>query len=105
VLGSLEFDGVKIRVEQLIEELIEYLLHMIIPLIRSIWVSCVMSTWRGHELRGSYYMSHRWIWDSGIIYRLIQLLLEDKQSSSREDCNVLIFGCFYVTEWDAFQSS
>jgi hypothetical protein len=105
VLGSPEFDGVEIRVERLIEELTEDLLHMIILLIRSIWVSCVMSTWRGHDLRGAYYMSHRWIWDPGIIYILIQLLLEDKQYSSREDCNVPIFGCFYVTEWDACQSS
>ena len=78
MLGSLEFDGVEIRVEQLLEELTEDLLHMIILLIRSIWVACVVSTWRDHVLRGEYYMSHRWIWDPGIIYSLIQLLLEDK---------------------------
>jgi len=78
---------------------------MIILLGMSLWVSCMMRTWRGHDLRGAYYMSHKWIWDPGIIYKLIQLLLEDKQYSSREDCNVPIFGCFYVTEWDAYQSS
>jgi hypothetical protein len=103
VLGSLEFDGVDIRVERLLEELIEDLLHMIILLIRSIWVSCVMSTWSCHDLRGAYYMSHRWIWDPDIL--LIQLWLEDKQHFSREDCNVPIFGCCYVTEWGACQSS
>jgi hypothetical protein len=36
---------------------------------------------------------------------VIQLFLEDKQYSSREDCNVPIFGLFYVTEWDACESS
>jgi hypothetical protein len=98
VLRSPEFDGVEIRVERLLEELTKDLLHMIILLIRNIQVACVVSTWRDHVSRGVYYMSHRWIWDPGIIYRLIQLLLEDKQYSSREDCNVPIFGCFYVTE-------
>jgi len=101
VLSSLEFDGVEIRVERLLEELTENLLHMIILLIRRIRVACVVSTWRDHVLRGEYYMSHRWIWDPGIIHRLIQLLLEDKQYSSREDCNVPIFGFTYVTDWDA----
>jgi hypothetical protein len=71
VLGSPEFDGVEIRVEQLLEELIEDLLYMIILFIRSIQVAYVVSTWRDHVLRGAYYMSHRWIWDPGIIYRLI----------------------------------
>jgi hypothetical protein len=50
-------------------------------------------------------MSHRWIWDPSIIYKLIQLLLGDKQYSSREDCNVPIFGHYYVTECYAYQSS
>ena len=59
VLGSPKFDGVEIRVERLLEELTEDLLHMIILLIKSIWVACVVSTWRGHVLRGAYYMSHR----------------------------------------------
>jgi hypothetical protein len=75
VLGSPEFDGVEIPVERLLEELTEDLLHMIILLIRSIWVACVMSTWRDHVLRGEYYMSHRWIWDLGIIHRLIHYCL------------------------------
>jgi hypothetical protein len=29
-----------------------------------------------------------WTWDPSIIFGGIQLLLEDKQYSSREDCNV-----------------
>jgi hypothetical protein len=85
--------------------LIEDLFHLIILLAKSIWVSCVISTWRGHILRGAYYRSHKWIWDPGITYRLIELLLEDKQYSSREDCNVPIFGHYYVTECYAYQSS
>jgi hypothetical protein len=103
VLGSPEFEGVDIRVERLLEELTEDLLHMIILLIKSIGVSCVMSTWSFHDLSGAYYMSHRWIWDPGII--LIQLLLENKHYFSREDYNVPIFCCCYVIEWDACQSS
>ena len=71
-------------------------MHMIILLIRSIWVSCMVIPWRGRVLKRDYYRSHRWIWDLGIIYRLIQLLLEDKQYSSREDYNVPIFGYYYV---------
>jgi hypothetical protein len=105
VLGSPEFDGVEIRVEWLLGELTEDRVHTIILLIRSIWVSCMVSTWRGHVLRRAYYRSHRWIWDPGITYKLIQLLLEDKQYSSREDCNVPIFGHYYVTECYAYQSS
>jgi hypothetical protein len=105
VLGSPEFDRVEIREERLLEDLTKDILHMIILLIRSIRVACVMSTWRDYVLRGEYYMSHKWIWDPGTIHRMIQLFLEDKQYSSREDCNVPIFGFFYVTEWDACQSS
>jgi hypothetical protein len=105
MLGSLEFGGVDIRVEWLLEELTKDIWHMIILLIRSIWGSCVESTWTGHILRGPYFMSHRWIWDPGIICILIQLLLEEKQYFIREDCNVPNFGCCYVTEWDACQSS
>jgi hypothetical protein len=37
---------------------------------------------------GFYYVSHRWTWHTGIIPEGIRLLLEDKQFSSREDCNV-----------------
>jgi len=101
VLGSPEFDGVEIPVERLLEELTKDLLHMIILLIMSIWVACAMSTWSDHVLRGEYYMSHGWIWDLGIIHRLIHLLLENKQYSSKKDCNVPIFGRTYVTDWDA----
>jgi hypothetical protein len=105
VLGSPNFDGVKIRVEWLLGELTKDSMHTIILLIRSIWVSCMVSTWRGHVLRRAYYKSHRWIWDPGIICRLIHLLLEDKQYFSREDCNVPSFGHYYVTECYAYQSS
>jgi hypothetical protein len=105
VLGSSVFDGVEFQVEWLLGELTEVLWPLIILLIKSIWVSCMVSTWRGHILRGAYFVSHRWIWDPGIICRLIQLLLEDKQYSSREDCNVPIFGHYYITECYAYQSS
>jgi hypothetical protein len=43
-------------------------------------------------------VSHRWTWDPGIICGLTQLLLEDKQFSSREDCNVPTLGHHYITE-------
>jgi hypothetical protein len=75
VIGSPEFDGVKIRVEWLLGELTEDWVHTIILLIRSIWVSCVVSTWRGHVLRRAHYRSHKWIWDLGITYRLIHYCL------------------------------
>jgi hypothetical protein len=101
VLGSSTFDGVEFQVEWLLGELIEILWPLIILLIRSMWVSCVVSTWRDHILSGVYLMSHRWIWDPGIICSWIQLLLEDKQYFGREDCNVLIFGHYNIT---TFQS-
>jgi hypothetical protein len=50
-------------------------------------------------------VSHRWIWDLDIIGSWIQLLLEDKQYSGREDCNVPILGHYYITECYAYQSS
>jgi hypothetical protein len=50
-------------------------------------------------------VSHRWILDPDIICRFIQLLLEDKQYSNREDRNVPIFGHYYITECYAYQSS
>jgi hypothetical protein len=100
VIGSRVVDGVGIRVERFPEELTEDLLHMIILLIRSILGTCVR-TLRDHVFRGEYF---RWIWDPGIIHSLIQLLLEDKQYSRREDCNVPIFGFPYVMVWDACQS-
>jgi hypothetical protein len=105
VLGSLEFYGVEIRVEWLHGELIKDWVHTIILLIKRIWVSCVVSTWREHVLKRYYYKSHKWIWDPGITHKLIQLFLEDKQYFSREDCNVPIFGHYYVIECYAYQSS
>jgi hypothetical protein len=56
-------------------------------------------------LDGAYFVSHRWTWDPSIICGFIQLLLEDKQYSSREDCNVPTFGHHYITECYADQSS
>jgi hypothetical protein len=44
------------------------------------------------SLEGFYCVSHRWKWDPGIILEGIRLLLEDKQFSSREDCNVPTLG-------------
>ena len=78
MIGSPMVDGFEIRAKRLPEELIEDLLHMIVLLIRSILGACVASILRDHVLRGEYFMSHRWIWDPGIIHNLIQLLLEDK---------------------------
>jgi hypothetical protein len=40
----------------------------------------------------------RWTWDLGIIFGWIQLLLEVKQYSRREDCNVPTLGHHYITE-------
>jgi hypothetical protein len=93
VLGSSAFD----RVEWLLGDLTEILWPLIILLIKSMWVSCVVSTWRDHILRGVYLVSHRWIWDPGIICSWIQLLLEDKQYFGREDCNVPILGHYNIT--------
>jgi hypothetical protein len=59
VLGIPKSIGVEIRVERLLEELTEDLLRMIILLIKSIWVSYVVSTWRGYVLSEAYYRSHR----------------------------------------------
>jgi hypothetical protein len=56
-------------------------------------------------LDGAYYVSHRWTWDLGIIYGLIQLFLEDKQYSSREECNVPTLGHHYISECYDDQSS
>jgi hypothetical protein len=101
VLGSSTFDGVEFQVEWLLEELTEILWPLIILLIKSMWVSRVVNTWRDHILRGVYLVSHRRIWDPSIICSWIQLLLEDKQSSGREDCNVPILGHYNIT---TFQS-
>jgi len=57
------------------------------------------------SLDGAYCVSHRWTWDLGIILEEIRLLLEDKQYSSREDCNVPTLGHHYITEYYDDQSS
>jgi hypothetical protein len=57
------------------------------------------------SLDGVYYVSHRWTWDPGIILGVIRLLLEDKQYSSKEDCNVPTLGHHYITEGYDDQSS
>jgi hypothetical protein len=57
------------------------------------------------SLDGVYCVSHRWTWDPGIIFGLIQLFLEDKQYSSREDCNVPTLGHHCITECYDDQSS
>jgi hypothetical protein len=48
---------------------------------------------------------HKWIWDPGIICILIQLLLEDKKYSSREDYNVPTLGHYRVIECYAYHNS
>jgi hypothetical protein len=105
LLGSSAFDGVEFRVEWLLRELTEIPRPMIILLIWSTWVSCMVSAWRYHILRGVYLVSHRWIWDPSIICSWIQLFLEDKQYSDREDYNVPIFGHYNFTECYAYQSN
>jgi hypothetical protein len=97
VLGSSMFDGVEFRVEWLLGDLTVIPWPLIILLIRSMWVSCVVSTWRGHIFRGVYLETHRWTWDLSIICSWIQLLLEDKQYSGREDYNVPILGHYKIT--------
>jgi hypothetical protein len=57
------------------------------------------------SLDRAYCVSHRWKWDLGIIFGWVQLLLEDKQYSSREDCNVPTLGHHYITECYDDQSS
>jgi hypothetical protein len=44
------------------------------------------------SLYGFYYVSHRWTRDPGILVGGIWVLFEDKQFSSREDCNCPHFG-------------
>jgi hypothetical protein len=106
VIGSPVVDVVEIRVERLPEELTEDPLHMIVLLIRNILGACVANTLRDHVFfRGEYFMSHRWIWDPGIIHNLIQLFLKDKQFLSKEGCNFPIFGFLYVPVWEVGQSS
>jgi len=50
------------------------------------------------SLDGLYYVSHRWTWDPGILLGGIWVLLEDKQFSSREDCNVPTLGHHHRAE-------
>jgi hypothetical protein len=57
------------------------------------------------SLDGFYYVSHRWTWDPGILLRGIWVLLEDKQFSSREDCNVPTLGHHHRVEIYDDQSS
>jgi hypothetical protein len=57
------------------------------------------------SLDGFYCVSHRWTWDPGIILEGIWLLLEDKQFSSREDCNVPTLGHHHIAEVYDDQSS
>jgi hypothetical protein len=56
-------------------------------------------------LDGFYYVSQRWTWDPGIILQGIWLFLEDKQFSSREDCNVPTLGQHYIAKVYDVQSS
>jgi hypothetical protein len=44
------------------------------------------------SLDGFYYVFHRWTWDPSILFEWIWLLLEEKQFSNREDCNVPTLG-------------
>jgi hypothetical protein len=63
---------------------------------------------RVHEYSSSdgfYCVSHRWTWDPGILFEGIWLLLEDKQFSSREDCNVPTLGHHHSAEVYDDQSS
>ena len=67
VHGSSAFDGAEFRVEWSLGELNAIPWPLIFLLIKSMSVSCMVSTWRDHILRGVYLVSHRWIWDPGII--------------------------------------
>jgi hypothetical protein len=49
-------------------------------------------------LDGFSYVSHRWKWVPGILLWGIWVLLEDKQFSSREDCNVPTLGHHHRAE-------
>jgi hypothetical protein len=57
------------------------------------------------SLDGFVYVPHRWTWDPGILFEIIWLLLEDKQFSSREDCNVPTLGHHHRAEIYDDQSS
>jgi hypothetical protein len=57
------------------------------------------------SLDGFYYVSHRCTWDPGILLQGIWVLLEDKQFSNREDCNVPTLGHHHRVEIYDDQSS
>jgi hypothetical protein len=57
------------------------------------------------SLYGFYYVSHRWTRDPGILLGGIWVLLEDKQFSSREGCNVPTLGHHHSAEVYDDQSS
>jgi hypothetical protein len=57
------------------------------------------------SLDGFYGVSYRWTWDLVIILGGIWLLLEDKQYSSKEDCNVPTLGHHYISGCYNDQSS
>jgi hypothetical protein len=57
------------------------------------------------SFEGFYCVSQRWTWDPGILVEWIWLLLEDKQFSSREDCNVPTLGHHHRAETYDDQSS
>jgi hypothetical protein len=54
---------------------------------------------------GFYCVPHRWTWGPGILLGGIWVLLEDKQFSSREDCNVPNLGHHHKAEIYDDQSS
>jgi hypothetical protein len=47
---------------------------------------------------GFYCVPHRWTWGPGILPGGIWVFFEDKQFSSREDCNVPNFGHHHKVE-------
>jgi hypothetical protein len=57
------------------------------------------------SLDGVCCVSHKCTWDPGIILQGIWLFLEDKQFSSRGDCNVPTLGHHYIIEVYDDQSS
>jgi hypothetical protein len=56
-------------------------------------------------LYGFYYVSHRWTSDPSILLGGIWVLLEDKQFSSKEHCNVPTLGHHHSAEVYDDQSS
>jgi hypothetical protein len=57
------------------------------------------------SFEGLYFVSHNWTRDPGILVEWIWLLLEEKQFSSREDCNVSTLGHHHMAETYDDQSS